>query len=149
MAYQSSKYLVENNLYPERDHSRILVCIGFVWSNWPPSPNNVLMSQITSAVNWFRRQNFFSPWFFKKSEKQTTGWVQKNGPPSFRSSDYSLALIASIQLNKLFITNLSFKWGTVCLYRAIRIKGTQQNVFSVRSKLICFWTKFERLRICV
>ena len=36
-----------------------------------------------------------------------TGWVQKNGPPSFRSSDYSLALIASIQLNELFITNLS------------------------------------------
>ena len=149
MACQSSKYLVENNLYQGKGHSRILLGIKFVWSNWPPSPNNVLMSQITSAVNWFRRQNFFSPWFFKKSEKQTTGWVQKNGPPSFRSSDHNFALIASIIFNELFIMNLSFKGGTVHLNRSIRIEITHQNVFSVRSQLLRFWTKFKGLRICI
>ena len=73
MAYQSSKYLVENNLYPEKGHSRILLCIEFVWSNWPPSPNNVLMSQITSAVDRFRRQNFFL--IFQKTWKQTKIWL--------------------------------------------------------------------------
>ena len=70
MAYQSSKYLVENNLYSQKGHLRILLCIEFVWSNWPPSPNNVLMSQITSTVDQFRRQNFFSAWFFKKRENK-------------------------------------------------------------------------------
>ena len=35
------------------------------------------------------------------------GESKRMAPPSFRSSDYSLALIASIQLNELFITNLS------------------------------------------
>ena len=67
---KAQKYFVENNLYPGKGHSRIFLSIKFVWSNWPPSPNNVLMSQITSAVDRFWRQNFFSAWFFEKRENK-------------------------------------------------------------------------------
>ena len=59
-------------------------------------------------------------------------------PLSFRSSNYIFAQIAQFQFNELFIMNLSFKGGTVCLYRSIRIEVTHQNVSSVRSKLLRF-----------
>ena len=75
MAYQSLKYLVENNLYPKKGHSKILLCIGFVWSNRPPSPNTILMSQITSALDQFRRQNFFLGLIFQKTWRQTKIWL--------------------------------------------------------------------------
>ena len=81
--------------------------------------------------------------------KYFTGWHFKNGPLSFRSSNYIFAQIASIYFNELFIMNLSFKGGTVHLNRSIRIEVIHQNVFSVRSKLLCFWTKFKGLRICM
>ena len=61
-------------------------------------------------------------------------------PLSFRSSDYFFAQIASIQFKELFNTNLSFKGGTVHLNRSIRIEATHQNVFSVRSQLLRFYS---------
>ena len=59
-------------------------------------------------------------------------------PLGFRFSEYIFAQIDSIQLNELFIMNLSFKEGTVHLYRSIRIEVKHQNVFSVRSQLLRF-----------
>ena len=67
---KAQKYLVENNLFPGKRHSRVLLSIEFVWSNWPLSPINVLMSQIKSAVDQFWWQNFFSAWFFQKHENK-------------------------------------------------------------------------------
>ena len=43
--------------------------------------------------------------------------------------------------------NLSFKGGTVNLYRSIRIGDIRKNVFSVASQLLYFWTKFKGLTI--
>ena len=48
--------------------------IGFVWSNRRPSPNTILMSQITSALDQFRRQNFFLGLIFQKTWRQTKIW---------------------------------------------------------------------------
>ena len=63
-------------------------------------------------------------------------------------SDYIFALIASILLNELFIMNLSFKERVLSLYRSIRIEVRHQNVLSVWSQLLRFWTKFKGFRIC-
>ena len=106
-----------------------------LWS-WHPRQKKGFMLKLDNLTLW-------------ASDPIYTGWDIKNGPLSFRSSDYIFAQIASIYCNKLFIMNLSFKGGTVHLYRSIRIEVTHQNVFSVRSQLLRFWTKFKGLRICM
>ena len=72
--------------------------------------------------------------------KKHTGWAQKNGPPTptFWSIDYILASNASMFMHELFILNLFFKEGKICPYRSIQIELTDQNVFLVISKLLCF-----------
>ena len=56
MACQSSKIHSWKQSIP-RD--RPYKDFEFVWSKWPPSPNNVHMSQITSEVDQFWWQNLF------------------------------------------------------------------------------------------
>ena len=66
MACQSSKiHSWKQSIPRERPYKDF----EFVWSNWPPSPNNVHMSQITSAVDQFWWQNFFSVRFFQWRKK--------------------------------------------------------------------------------
>ena len=59
-------------------------------------------------------------------------------PPSFRSSDYFFAQIASIQFNELFIMNSSFEGGAIRFYRLIRIAAMHQNVLSIKSQFLHF-----------
>ena len=66
------------------------------------------------------------------------GEIKRMAPLTFKSTDYIFAQIASIYFYELFIMNLSFKVGTVRLYRSIRIEVTHQNMFSVRSQLLRF-----------
>ena len=79
---------------------------------------------------WKSHNHLFQYWYVNdllivkmnfKQNKNFTGWDQKNGPLTFRSSDYIFAQIAPIQFNELFIMNLSFKKGTVHLFWSIRI----------------------------
>ena len=59
----------------------------------------------------------------------------------FRSSHHIFAPIAPIHQKALIIMNSSLKWGILGLCRSIRTENTRQNVFSVKTQLLCFVTK--------